>query len=53
MLNPLEHSGMHGTYDARPGLLPREPLEHSVLVSPRMESDRSVTDVTDVTAFRV
>ena len=48
MSNLLEHSGIHGTDDARPGLLPGEPLEHSVMVSPWMESDRSVTDVTDV-----
>ena len=29
-LELLEHSGLHGMDDVRPGLLPREPLEHSV-----------------------
>ena len=46
--NPLEHSGLHITDDVGPGLVPLEPLEHSVLVAPREESDVSVTDVTDV-----
>ena len=46
--NPLEHSGLHQTDDVGPGLVPQEPLEHSVLVAPREESDVSVTDVTDV-----
>ena len=45
MSNPLEHSGLHRTDDVGPGLVPLEPLEHSVLVAPRDESDVSVTDV--------
>ena len=46
--NLLEHSGLHITDDVGAGLVLLEPLEHSVLVAPREESDVSVTDVTDV-----
>ena len=48
MSNLLEHSVLHKADDVGPGLVPLEPLEHSVLVAPREESDASVTDVTDV-----
>ena len=51
MSNLLEHSGLHRTDDVGPGLVPLEPLEHSVLVAPREESDVSVTNVTDVAAL--
>ena len=46
--NPLEYSGLHRTDDVGPGLVSLEPLEHSVLVAPREDSDVSVTDVTGV-----
>ena len=49
--NPLQHSGLHETDDVGPGLLTLEPLEHSVLVFLREESDVAVTDVTDVTVL--
>ena len=38
----LEHSGLNRTNDVGPGLVPLEPLEHSVLVTPREESEVSV-----------
>ena len=44
--DPLEHSGLGETDDVRPGLVPPEPLEHSVLVAPRDEGDVSVAGVT-------
>ena len=45
--DPLEHSGLNRADDVGPKLVPLEPLEHSVLVASREESDVSVTDVTD------
>ena len=43
--DPLEHSGMGVTDGVRPGVVPPEPLEHSVLVAPQDEGDVSVAGV--------
>ena len=41
----LEHSGLGETDDVKPGVVPPEPLEHSVLVAPQDEGDVSVAGV--------
>ena len=43
--DPLENSGLTRADDVGQKLVPLEPLEHSVLVAPREQSDASVTDV--------
>ena len=43
--DPLEHSGLGETDDVKPGVVPPELLEHSVLVAPRNEGGVSVASV--------
>ena len=49
LIDPLEHSGLNRTDDVGSGLVPLEPLEHSVLVTSREESEVSVINITNIT----